>query len=830
MSPSPSSAPTPDADPAAIQLFDRGIEALQRQDYPVAIASFTQLLAQFPHLTSYRLKAQMGLVRAYAAQGQLPAARDLCQQLQQSSHPKVQAWAKGVWSRLLADAETASRTQQSNRDVTPLSPAQSASAQTTDLSGFTPLAPGPDMEPPADMPAPQTSTPAPGSHDTPASEPTLAAPPNYHGRETNTTRAQAPEAMASDQAESTEISPDSLFHYQRLNQARPRPATPPPPEVRPAAASASPRPRRRSQAQPRGPLTAVIWQLALVQAATAVVFFWLLRWLLQGSLHTINWIIVKLSIRWPIYVGPIQVFYQDHSLLIAGLIGALIVSSPWAMDGLLGWRWGLRPLTPRELRTYSPKALQLIQQVCQQRGWLRPELRLLPTDMPISFSYGWWPRHARIVVSRGLLTQLSAEDLTTLYAYEVSHICHWDLPIISGLSLLLLGLHQGYWSLALWGNRQHSSGLRYLAALAAAGAYGLYWLLRQVGLPLSQQRSQRCDRSAITLSQNPSSHQHLLLYLAETSATAIEQQGYLHPLMESLDLLMPLSPTMVIHLGSTAKLHPWADLLRWDCQSPYRHWLSLNQPHPLLGNRMQAIQQWARDHDIAHDAILPSPQSLATAQATAAWSQLLWQGSPVVGLITGLAIAMGLWFIGGLVTPLNWPWLSWLYQDSSLVKAGLLLGLGIGILLRINRMFPDITPRQALDSPALPSLLQSPDRLPLESQPIYWQGTLLAPPGIASWLGQNLLLKTQTGLMPLHALSTLGPVGNLLTPQARPEHFIGHSLTVSGWFRRGATAWVDLDTIQVNQKRWQISNHPLWSTLLSLGVCSWGLLILYTGQ
>ncbi|ASC74333.1 Zn-dependent Protease domain protein [Halomicronema hongdechloris C2206] len=817
MSQSPSSTPTPGADPTAIQLFNRGIAALQRQEYTVAIATFTQLQAQFPTLTSYQLKAQMGLVKAYAAQGQHQDAIALCQRLRQSRHPKVQAWAKRVLPQLLADAGTRSGARQSNPSgFTPLSPQASAqqstsTTQATDLSGFTPLSANADIKQPGE------------GHREPGTADGSDTPP----------RESAPETMATSQENPAEIPPDSLFHYQRLNQSSPStPATPPTAETSAAApASRFPQPVRRLSPQAQaGALNAVIWQLGLIQVATAVVCFWLLRWLVQGSLHSINWGIVKLSIRWPIYVAPIQAFYQDHSLSIAVIIGALILTSPWAIDGMLRWRWGLRSLPPRELRTYSPKALQLIQRVCQQRGWLRPELRLLPTDMPISFSYGWWPRYTRIVVSQGLLTQLSEEDLTALYAYEVSHVCHWDLPIISGLSLLLLLLHQGYWSLALWGNRRGSSSLRYLAACGAAAAYGLYWLLRKVGLPLSQLRSRRCDRTALTLTQDPDSHQRLLLYLAETSTTAIEQQGYLPPLMESLDLLMPISPAMILHLGSSARLHPWADLLTWDCQSPYRHWLSLNQPQPLLGERIQTMQQWAQYHGIAYDATLPSPKSAQAGQSPTAWSQLLWQGSPIVGMITGLGIAMGLWFIGGLVTPLGWPWLSWLYQDSSLIKAGLLLGLGIGILLRINRTFPDIIPSQALHSPALPSLLQSPSCLPLDSQPIYWQGTVLGAPGIASWLGQNLLFKTQTGLMHLHVLSTLGPIGNLLIPQTRPGDFVGHTLTISGWFRRGATARIDLDTVQANRKRQHISNPPLWSTLLSLVFCSWGLLILYTGQ
>jgi hypothetical protein len=89
------------------------------------------------------------------------------------------------------------------------------------------------------------------------------------------------------------------------------------------------------------------------------------------------------------------------------------------------------------------------------------------------------------------------------------------------------------------------------------------------------------------------------------------------------------------------------------------------------------------------------------------------------------------------------------------------------------------------------------------------------------------LLQTATGIVRLHWLSTWGPIGNLLTQAVRPTALLNQDVIVTGWFRRGATPWIDVETIRTAGGRVSRSGHPIWSTILGTIAAAWGLYILF---
>jgi Zn-dependent protease with chaperone function len=70
----------------------------------------------------------------------------------------------------------------------------------------------------------------------------------------------------------------------------------------------------------------------------------------------------------------------------------------------------LQALPMTTLFQRSPETNRLLRSYCQQRNWPVPALKLLPTTAPIVMSYGCLPRFTRIVVSQGVLDQLTEEN------------------------------------------------------------------------------------------------------------------------------------------------------------------------------------------------------------------------------------------------------------------------------------------------------------------------------------------------------------------------------------------------------------------------------------
>jgi hypothetical protein len=195
---------------------------------------------------------------------------------------------------------------------------------------------------------------------------------------------------------------------------------------------------------------------------------------------------------------------------------------------------------------------------------------------------------------------------------------------------------------------------------------------------------------------------------------------------------------------------------------------------------------------------------------------------------------MGLWFLGGIVNRLGWWRLSWFYQDSSLLTGGLWLGLGLGLLLRINRLFPDSQPKvgtATTDPPdTIAALLQYPLPLPVQGQPVTLRGNLWGQSGVGNWGCQDLYLNDASGIVRLANPVPLGSLQGLFQPRNHPHKWIGRRVTVTGWGRyNGGMLWVDINQIQLDQQRFFQAYGPIWATATSLGVSLIGIATILRG-
>jgi Zn-dependent protease with chaperone function len=819
--------------PPAAALLQTGQEAIQRQDYAAAIAALTAL-KQGEATPAQQVQAQMGLIRAYQRLGEAETAIDLCRPLMAHRNEQVRQWACRRLERLQAQPSPQhAPPAELSPTAEPAPPVASPRKEepAADLSGFTPLtAKTPTANLTVSLPSPQAA-----EHET--SQPIAASE--------EPATSSAPDAMNDRQPRGSsaddEMPAYSLFHYQQLNHSGfsteaasdSEAALAPPPEMPGAASDLPPAesavqiPRPEDSVnRPLPPLSPL--KLWFVTGLTAIVLLGVMNWLVVRGLALLSDLSRRLHQLIPQI--PSLSFQANYTQEMGFFLVALLLASPWVMDFLLRRLYRQQTLSPRQFKLNYPEALKTVRQACQQRGWTLPELRLLPTEAPICFSYGWWPSYMRIVVSQGLIDQLEDSELATLYAYELGHMRYWELPVMSGLGTLLFLLHQAYWQTARWADRQSLPALRGLAGLLASFGYALFWLLRKVGLWLSRLRSLYCDRTALALTRNPQGFSQSLIKLTQHTASYIEQQGYTPPLLESLDLLTPLSHHLALSPGSCLTTGNLAALTAWDRQNPYRQWLSWNLPQAPLGERLATLDRAGASLGLLPAAEAGNRLRVGTRPTGNRYlPTLLAQRAPLAGLLIGIAVALLLWFLGGIMQAFDGWFLSWLYQDVSVLRGFAFLGLGIGLLLSINRLFPDIRSTNVLEDPSLESLLKNPLALPADSQPVKIQGTLIGRSGVANWLCQDVILKTPSGLIRLHILTTLGPLSNFFSRLTHPETWRDRTASVTGWLRRGATVWVDVDRVQLNGKFLQFANHPIWTTLLSLIFCGWGVYILFRG-
>lgn len=804
---------------AAQQVLQQGLAALKVRDYDTALAFFQQIEHTSP---MFRTKAQMGMVQVYRYRGQVDLARKSCQGLLLSPSSKVRQWAQQTLGKL-PEAEP-----EMDAGASDQAPSVAALA---DQSGFVPLSVSESDG--------KDSTPPPLS----ASVAGVTGPTNLGLRFS----AATPETLLTEAPEDSSC--QSLFHYQRLNQQplttagelNPASVKTLIPDVssgtvqqavaRPAEGGPSAPVRPGGRPQPPGSRVDRPYRLWAIQGMTAIAILWVLHWGLHQGLKLINAAIR--FIQWPIQLRGLAFFDQPHLGLVVGGGILITLASPWIFDLWLTWTYDQKPLSSRQLQAHGGAVLGLLRQVCRQRSWQMPELRVIPEAGPLCFSYGWSPRTARIVVSQDLLETLSEDELTALYAYELAHIANGDMPVLSGLSCLLLLFYSGSRLLAQWGEQKPQPWIRGVLGLLASGLYGIFWLLRKLGLWLSRVRTNYCDQVSQEFSHRPGHHQQLLMTLTRQITQQVDQRGDFHPLITSLDLLMPLSPNQAISPGSFVDRVGLPGLFAEDCLNPYRYWLVANTSHAMLGERLLRLEQWATYR--GQPSLGLTLEQLAAANEGRLPSQLtvrdlMLQNSPILGLLIGGGIALGLWFIGGVVNRLNWQQVSWIYQDASVLKGGLLIGLGMGILLRVNALFPELSKSRSPNRDATQMMFHRQPTLPVKGQPITVEGTLLGPSGGANYLGQNLYLKQQEGIVHLKATSPADWWRGFRRVKCHPAHWIGCPATVMGWQRRGGgRLWIDVAAVQISGKPVYQVQSPLWTTGLGIALCLWGVWLILMG-
>ncbi len=567
----------------------------------------------------------------------------------------------------------------------------------------------------------------------------------------------------------------------------------------------------------------------LLEFGTAIALFWLTRELIKLAMAFTNDLLVKLP-----YLEPFQPFYRDPTQSILLTLGILMILSPWLLDTLLRLFYRLQPLPINTLSTYSPEASRVLKRYCQQRNWSLPKLNVLPISAPLALTYGNLPRTARIVVTQGLLEQLADDEIATIYAAQLGYITHGDFVVMSLFILVTQIPYTIYQQVSLWGDRITNEFLRVIAAVFANCAYGLWCLLSGPTLWLSQLRIYYSDRLAAEITGNPNGLTRALLKIAQGINKDIQQQGHTSWLLESWTLLTSVSYDQAIALGSLHSYSQFESVLAWEYLNPARYWLNINNTHPLMGDRLHRLTHIAHHWRLEPELNLASTETDRTLNSSSppappAPPALLFQCAPFFGILFGFVLGGLIWLVGGIGSWLGIAQLAWMYGDWSLIQGCLPIGFSIGTFIQINSLFPDIKPATVTINPDLPNLLAS-TALPIDSQPIRVQGKLLGRHGISNWLGQDLILHSPTGLVKLHHISWLWPVGDLVLRQSpSPTDLLDRHLTATGWFRRGATPWIDVDILQTQGGKISRSGHPGWSTLLAITAAASGAYIILSG-
>jgi heat shock protein HtpX len=186
----------------------------------------------------------------------------------------------------------------------------------------------------------------------------------------------------------------------------------------------------------------------------------------------------------------------------AGLIIALLIAfgmnffAYWNSDKAVLRMHGAREIDARA----APDLYRMTESLAQNAGMPMPRLYILETDQPNAFATGRNPENAAVAVTRGLLDNMSREEVAGVVAHELAHIKNRDTLTMT-ITATLAGAVSMLANFALFfgGGRDRPMGLigtiamMILAPLAAG----------MVQMAISRTREYEADREGAAICGDP---------------------------------------------------------------------------------------------------------------------------------------------------------------------------------------------------------------------------------------------------------------------------------------------------------------------------------------
>jgi Zn-dependent protease with chaperone function len=492
--------------------------------------------------------------------------------------------------------------------------------------------------------------------------------------------------------------------------------------------------------------------------------------------------------------------------------------SPWLMDLTQRWLYNTRWVSLDEIERQSPETASVIRRVCAQKKIKQPRLGIIDDQNPTAFTYGSLPNSARLVVSQGLFTYLDDDEVATVYAHELGHIVHWDFAVMTVASTMVQICYLVY----VFANRMGRGGgdnkAKDALQSAALVAYIFYIVGSYLLLYLSRIREYFADRFAAETTRNPNALARALVKIAYGILEEGQKSKEPSRLIEGTRALGIYDHKAAASAGTAYRIaeNPAAigRVFLWDLFNPWGWWMELNSTHPLTGKRIRALstysEQLGLESEFDMGRIVGEGKNLSKAKLYKNFARdLFFFSAETIGFIAGL--------IFGVVLAGNTSNPNWLF-------AGILIGIGAGIVIKAFVMYPDFS--RAVETDIL-SLMSDPYASPLRGQPAKLKGDLIGRGDAGYAFGSDLKLQDSSGMLYLHYASRFGSIGNFLFGMKRVQSLIGDRVEAVGWFRRGVAPWMDLIQLKNGNGTLANSYHRFWSLTMGFGFILIGIVLVF---
>jgi len=427
---------------------------------------------------------------------------------------------------------------------------------------------------------------------------------------------------------------------------------------------------------------------------------------------------------------------------------------------------------------------------CRDAGVPLVKLAVVDDGTPNAFTFGRTPRDARMFVTRGLLERLDDTELDAVVTHEIGHIRNWDFAVMTVAAVVPMVLYLLY--LSTRSSRE--------ARPVAIGAYAAYVVSQFIVLSLSRAREYGADRWSCQCTGNGDALASALVKIAygmgRASADEKEEVAALvargkegavaarrlqartrraHS-MRAMGIFEPQSAEAMAHAFS-AGIDPSRAVaaLRWDAVNPWASVLEKLSSHPLVVNRIRALEESGLPGAPKHFSVLRLMAQADRRQILEARARF------------GKELAIGA-APYGVVAPLL---LFGAFTGSAVAVGFALAAAGVLFFLKQQLRYP--AGREKVHEVA--SLIERVDAGPMAGIPVEVKGRIIGRGFPGYRLSPDLVLEDESGFVPLVYRQPVLPFLATLFGLLRAEKFIGQEVVACGWYRRTPGPSVELQRV-----------------------------------
>lgn len=151
-----------------------------------------------------------------------------------------------------------------------------------------------------------------------------------------------------------------------------------------------------------------------------------------------TWLIVVLFIIFITTIGYVFGKATGYGLSYAGialiLAGIMSFGSYYFSDQLVLATSGAKPLSKKQ----DPQLYDIVENLSIGDGVPMPKIYFMDEDAPNAFATGRDPKHAVVVVTKGLREMMTKAELEGVLAHELSHVKNYDTRLM-GIVAILVG-------------------------------------------------------------------------------------------------------------------------------------------------------------------------------------------------------------------------------------------------------------------------------------------------------------------------------------------------------------------------------------------------------